>query len=399
MHAPESALNLVVFTHPNFLDSTSMPLFARMIVEGARQAGHAVQVWSPRACLHRLPAPRSAKKWLGYVDQYLLFPLQVRWRLRRQALDTLFVFSDQALGPWVPLVADRAHVIHCHDFLALRSALGEIPQNRTGWTGRLYQRVIRWGFRHGRHFISVSRHTQEELHRFLADTAAPQLSVVVHNGLNHAYAPLNQAEAAQRLRAAGADFPEGGFILHVGGNQWYKNRAGVLAIYAAYAASTPHPLPLLMVGAPPSASLQAAAACILAPGQVRFVVRPPVEVLEAAYSSASVLLFPSLAEGFGWPIIEAMACGCPVLTTNEAPMTEVGGPVADYLAPMPGTADTQAWAQVCAERLRLVLARSPEERAQKRALGIRHAQGFSAETAMQGYLAVYLQVMRQEQLS
>lgn len=399
MSACERPLNLVVFTHPNFLDSTSMPLFARMIVEGARQAGHAVQVWSPRACLHRLPAPRGAKKWLGYVDQYLLFPLQVRWRLRRQAPDTLFVFSDQALGPWVPLVARKPHVIHCHDFLALRSALGEIPQNRTGWTGRLYQCFIRWGFRHGRHFISVSGHTRDELHRFLAGKAAPRLSVVVHNGLNHAYAPLDQAEAAQRLRAAGVAFPAGGFIVHVGGNQWYKNRAGVLAIYAAYAASTPQPLPLLMVGAPPSASLRAAAAHIPAPGQVQFVIRPPVEVLEAAYSSAAVLLFPSLAEGFGWPIIEAMASGCPVFTTHAAPMTEVGGSVADYLPPMPDTADTQAWAQACAERLQLVLARSPQERTQKRADGIRHARGFSAEAAMQDYLVVYRQVVQQGQAS
>ncbi|WP_198660029.1 glycosyltransferase [Acidithiobacillus ferrivorans] len=49
------------------------------------------------------------------------------------------------------------------------------------------------------------------------------------------------------------------------------------------------------------------------------------ENLRALYSGAALLLFPSLQEGFGWPIVEAQACGCLVATTNRAPMTAVGG--------------------------------------------------------------------------
>jgi hypothetical protein len=62
-------------------------------------------------------------------------------------------------------------------------------------------------------------------------------------------------------------------------------------------------------------------------GQVVFARGLTNEALEVAYSSAGLLLFPSLAEGFGWPIIEAQACGCPVLTTAEPPRNEIGGPV------------------------------------------------------------------------
>ena len=50
--------------------------------------------------------------------------------------------------------------------------------------------------------------------------------------------------------------------------------------------------------------------------QVKFLVGITGEQLCAAYSSAELLVFPSLAEGFGWPIAEAMACGCLVLTTG-----------------------------------------------------------------------------------
>ncbi|MDT9189897.1 MAG: glycosyltransferase, partial [Limnospira sp. PMC 894.15] len=57
------------------------------------------------------------------------------------------------------------------------------------------------------------------------------------------------------------------------------------------------------------------------------------EDLRALYSAAIALLFPSLQEGFGWPIIEAQACGCPVFTSHIPPMTEVGGDVAIYIDP------------------------------------------------------------------
>jgi hypothetical protein len=58
------------------------------------------------------------------------------------------------------------------------------------------------------------------------------------------------------------------------------------------------------------------------------------EDLRALYSGAEALLFPSLEEGFGWPIAEAQACGCPVVTSNRAPMTEVGGDAAFYVDPL-----------------------------------------------------------------
>ena len=57
------------------------------------------------------------------------------------------------------------------------------------------------------------------------------------------------------------------------------------------------------------------------------------EDLRALYSAADALIFPSLQEGFGWPIAEAQACGCPVFTTNRPPMTEVGADAAAYFDP------------------------------------------------------------------
>src|SRR5947199_52923 len=49
------------------------------------------------------------------------------------------------------------------------------------------------------------------------------------------------------------------------------------------------------------------------------------ETLEALYNRAVALLYPSTFEGFGWPIIEAQACGCPVICTGSGPMPEAAG--------------------------------------------------------------------------
>ena len=121
--------------------------------------------------------------------------------LRRVPSDALFVFCDQALGPWVPLVSDRPHVVHVHDLLALRSALGDVPENRTALPGRIYQRYIRRGFRQARHFICISRKTSEDLRRFGGIFGSDV--DVVYNGLNHPYAPMTPQESQSSIAGGG----------------------------------------------------------------------------------------------------------------------------------------------------------------------------------------------------
>ena len=68
---------------------------------------------------------------------------------------------------------------------------------------------------------------------------------------------------------------------------------------------------------------------------IHFITNLSDKYINNAYSGAICLLFPSLDEGFGWPIIEAMASGCPVITTNRAPMNEIGGRAAFYINKKP----------------------------------------------------------------
>ncbi|MDP3724568.1 MAG: glycosyltransferase family 1 protein [bacterium] len=112
---------------------------------------------------------------------------------------------------------------------------------------------------------------------------------------------------------------------------------------------------------------------------IRFLDNVPTEDLPAFYSGATALVFPSLFEGFGLPILEAMACGCPVMTSNVSSMPEVGGNAVEYVDPY-NIEDIKQKIQLLA---------NDEERCQElRKKGLERAKKFTWEAAARKTLAV-----------
>ncbi len=109
--------------------------------------------------------------------------------------------------------------------------------------------------------------------------------------------------------------------------------------------------------------------------RLRRIGEQPVPVRAALYAGASAFLFPSLAEGFGLPILEAMACGAPVVTSNRSSMPEVAGAAAEFCDPDDPTSIGAALAKVL---------RDPELAEDLRRVGFRRAKEFTWErTALQ----------------
>ena len=167
------------------------------------------------------------------------------------------------------------------------------------------------------------------------------------------------------------------FLFGIGGAQWYKNRSGLFHIFGELAQRSITAPVLLYVG--PSLDREQNELVARYKLGDRFVHAPNLtnEELRAAYSLAEGLIFPSWEEGFGWPIAEAQACGCPVFTSNRAPMTEVGGEAAVYFDP---NAPVEAAA---------LIARSLESTAPLRAAGLSHASRWNCEHMLDAYTRLY----------
>jgi glycosyltransferase involved in cell wall biosynthesis len=167
------------------------------------------------------------------------------------------------------------------------------------------------------------------------------------------------------------------FVLHVGSNLRRKNREGVLRIFAQCQERWKGFL--VLAGEPLSNALRSLGRELGILDRIIEVPDATSEVLEALYGRATALLFPSRFEGFGWPIIEAQACACPVICGDGAPLPEIAGD-AGLIHPVE---DEAAFA---AEILRLA---DPEERACWGEKSLRNAQRFSTERMIAEYIAVY----------
>lgn len=376
----------------------SMQRFAQAMLDGLRRRGVEVQLIRPAEVFGRLgkSSHSGLGKWLGYFDKFVLFPrrlkraVDVAQRAAAAEKATLVVhICDHSNAFYAHHLQEIAHLVTCHDMLAVRSARGEIPQNRTRWSGRRLQEIILNGLNHSRSVVCVSAATERDLRR-LSTLRREQVSVIP-NSLNYGYSPMPVAEARACVERCFGESRRGGpgerYVLHVGGNQWYKNRLGVLRSYARLVVAGEPAPSLVLVGEPLNAEMESFIREARLEDKVFRVQSCSNEELRAFYSAAGVLLFPSLAEGFGWPVIEAQACGCPVACSSVNPLPEVAGLRAGMCHPD----DEQGFADAIQR-----LMTDTQFREQMIAEGIANAERFRPETMVSKYLDCYAGFARSE---
>ncbi|QNI33818.1 glycosyltransferase family 4 protein [Alloacidobacterium dinghuense] len=272
--------------------------------------------------------PRPLKKWLGYIDKYLVAPTYLR---RQAARADIVHICDHSNAIYLPCAGTRPALITCHDLLAVFAARGIYPEVEVGLTGRMQQRWIATHLSRAEHVICVSEKTLDDL-----ELLAPGIrsrSTVIHHHLNWHYSPATAEAIAAERRKSGLHL-DSPYLLHVGGNPWYKNRLGVLQIFAAMRKHSQfRNVRLIMAGKPLTSEMRRYCESCGLTNDVIERVGVSNEELQSLYSDAIALLFPSLEEGFGWPLLEAQACGCPVITSNRRPMTEIAGDAALYIDP------------------------------------------------------------------
>lgn len=359
----------------------SMLRFGATLHEQLRARGQDVHLLAPEPRWPRwLGGGRS--KWAGYLDKYVLFPSRLsRWvRAHTAAASGRAVVHvvDHSNAVYVPRQPTVPWVATCHDLLAVRGALGEATDCPASPLGRRLQGAIVAGLARTSAIATVSTSTLQDVNRIVP--AGGQRRRVILLGLNHPYQPVPPKDARARLAALpGVPWTEP-FLLHVGSNLTRKNKAGVLRVFARLAAEWPGNL--IFCGAELPSDLAAGAATAGLAGRVFAVPSLDNAQLEAAYSLAHALLFPSRFEGFGWPIIEAQACGCPVVCSDTTSLPEVAGDA----ALVHGLQDEAGMA----ESLRRLT--EADFRASVVARGFANLSRFGAGRMLDEYLALYEEV-------
>jgi glycosyltransferase involved in cell wall biosynthesis len=295
----------------------SMQLYAQSLGQALESRGFRVDRVRPGELLpagwQRPPLDRLD----SYAGRFLLYP----WIARRLRAD-LFHVVDHGQAYLVPSLDPGRTVVTCHDVILLVLASGRLGRARVP---RVATRLLRHSLRcmaTARAVISPSEQTRRDL----ADLAGidPARVTVIPPGLNQEYRPAPEARGPTRARWGLGDGP---LVLHVGYTGFYKNVETVLRVLARLRRSG---LAATLVRAgerlrPPQRAL--AARLGIEPA-VRDLGPLPSAELAALYASADVLLFPSLYEGFGWPPLEAMASGLPVVSSRAGALPEAVGDAA-----------------------------------------------------------------------
>ncbi len=257
------------------------------------------------------------------------------------------------------------------------------PDLHLGVKARFFRQWTALSSRRADALIAPSEATRAEVVRHTG--ADPDHITVIPHGVDHGrFHPPTAAETGEVRQWLGLDAPVA-YVAFLGTLEPRKNVPALVRAYAAVCAERPDPPVLVLAGGKGwDDAIDAAVAEV--PAHLR-VIRPgfvPDGLVPALLGGATVVAYPALGEGFGLPVLEAMACGAAVLTTRRLSLAEVGGDAVAY-------AESPAVADIADALARLL--DDPDERARLAAAGLERAAGYTWDAAARAHVDVYERVV------
>ena len=300
--------------------------FADLLVRIYQQQGQ-VQLIRPPVFATRIPGlPPMARQYIAYIDKMLLFPIWLTFLAKN--VDLVHI-ADHGNAYYSFFCNPKKCIVTCHDLLMMRAVRGDTTVGcNPSAIGFLLQRMILAGLRHSGSVAFVSQATRNDF-LFLGGGPPSQRHAVIPIPLN---APFTaDAEAFHLSEAELALLPTVPYLLMVGSALPRKNRALALQLLERLGKSSP--FRLVLAGEPLAPAEQVFRDTHPLGDRLLSITLPSHALLNRLYCQAHALLFPSLAEGFGWPLLEAQTCRCPVIASATTSIPEVAGDGALYANP------------------------------------------------------------------
>lgn len=281
------------------------------------------------------------------------------------------VFHPTYFDPYfLPKLGKTPFVLTVHDLTNERypddSAL---TRKMLQWKRQLVERAD--------HFIAVSQHTKNDMVEFYK--VDPEKIAVAH--LSSPFSTLPQPDH----RLLPVQLNNKRFLLYVGSRNGYKNFSAFLRQVKDVLLDLDMKLVIAGGGALSVSEKDLLAELKLSHNSIALSHISDSKLI-ALYQHADVFVFPSLYEGFGIPVLEALQCGCPVLASNRSSLPEVGGDAAFYFDP-----DDEGDLRKKLLRMLHMPAAEKEGRINK---GTAHAAGFNWEKSAAIHLEVYKKIAR-----
>ena len=264
--------------------------------------------------------PRGAKIRFA---RYFSYPNQAK-----KFQGTINHIVDQSYGHLLRAIDSSRTVITVHDLIPILAWKGLIPGLSYPYYPLLYKLTIA-SIHKAKAIIAVSQSTKRDLiaHCGLNDADI----TVIYNGIDP-YFHVKKHEDRARARHSFGLPAQGAHIILITGNQSYKNHITSFKVMKLLQSQLIKPIHLVWLGATEFACARFLKEVMLV-CEVTCLNNLSVERLVDLYNSVDCLLFPSWYEGFGWPPLEAMACGTPVVASNAASLPEIVGDAAITAAP------------------------------------------------------------------
>lgn len=314
--------------------SVSMDVYADGLVSGLKAVRPDWTILE--YCPKFRPSGSSAFRWRAfrwidgvqkYHERYWRYPN----RLNQLSADLFHIIdhSDGYLSPWLHK-RQRPNVVTCHDLINLIK-----PETFKGHASLPLVSMTLWKWavkdmRQASHIIAVSSHTKQDVVEHLS--ICPQDITTIPNAVDSVFRclPPDEIQAVRRQYNLSAETL---CLLNVGSNNSRKNISTILDVVAELVKQGV-PIQFWKAGADFSAAQKQFIQSHQLDQYITYLGKPDEDVLVQLYNAADCLMAPSLYEGFGLTILEAMACGTPVITANVTAMPEVAGEAAILVNPL-----------------------------------------------------------------